>query len=111
MNTNAYDTVIAAAIRNLNPRARYARAVLIGWQRWSGADLKGLAKTRFGAAYAAQRDNAARALAAAGGAVIATAPHGRLVTAAPVEDGTYQDANGNLWRKQDGYKHYRRVSP
>lgn len=102
-----FEAIIDAAIGNLNPRAHYARAVIRGRQRWSGADLRGLAKTRFGAAYAEQRDNALRALERAGGTVISTAPHGLRVTAVPLGDGYYQTASGRIWTRVAGYAHYR----
>lgn len=70
--------VIYAAAGLLNPRAGYARDVLTGYQRWSGADLQGKAK-RFGASYAQQRGKASDALRTAGG-VIVPVEHGCLVT-------------------------------
>ena len=70
--------VIEEAGELLNPRAGYARDVLRGWQRWSGADLQGRAK-KFGASYAQQRGKAAGALREAGGAIIPV-EHGFLVT-------------------------------
>lgn len=104
-----FESVIEAAIANLHPRARYARDVIRGRQRWSGADLRGLAKTRFGPAYAAQRDNALRALERAGGAVISIAPHGLLITAVPVGEGRYTDARGRVFNAVSGYKLFRPV--
>ena len=105
--TEQFAAIIEAAISNLNPRARYARDVIRGHQRWSGADLRGLAKTRFGASYAEQRDNALRALERAGGTVISIAPHGKRVTAIPVGDGYYETASGRVWCRPCGYAHYR----
>ena len=107
--TPEFETVIDAAIAQLNPRARYARDVIRGRQKWSGADLRGLAKTRFGAAYAAQRHNALRALERAGGTVISIAPSGKRVTALALPDGRYQTASGSIWEHVDGYAHYRRA--
>ncbi len=74
-------TVISAALASLSTRARggYTGDVIGGSQRWSGADLRGKAK-RFGGSYARQRVRASRALAAAGGCIVAV-DHGRLVTA------------------------------
>lgn len=71
--------VIDAAADHLNPRAGYARDVLRGWQRWSGADLQGKAKS-FGSKYAQQRVKAAEALRMAGG-VLVPVEHGLIVTA------------------------------
>ena len=107
--TEQFAAIIEAAIANLNPRAHYARDVIRGHQRWSGADLRGRAKTQFGAAYAEQRDNALRALERAGGTVISIAPHGKRVTAVPLGDGRYQTASGRIWAPVEGYAHYRRV--
>jgi len=59
-------------------RGAYARDVVTGQQRWSGADLRGKA-ARYGATYARQRRKALKALEAAGGEVVAV-EHGRLVT-------------------------------
>ena len=59
-------------------RGAYARAVVTGQQRWSGADLRGKA-ARYGSSYARQRRKAKKALGAAGGVVVAV-EHGRLVT-------------------------------
>ena len=63
-------TVITLACASLPDRAQYARAVIEGDQRWSGADLKGKAK-RFGAGYARQRSRARTALFNAGGCIVA----------------------------------------
>lgn len=71
--------VIEAAADLLNPRAGYARGVLSGRQRWSGADLRGKAKM-FGVSYAQQRGKAAEALRMAGG-VLVPVEHGFIVTA------------------------------
>ena len=79
-----------AALRNaiqnaaslLNPRAQYARDVLFGHHRWSGADLRGKAAS-FGAKYAQQRRNAEAALRKAGGVVIQV-NRGLRVTAVPI---------------------------
>ena len=59
-------------------RGAYARDVVTGQQRWSGADLRGKAKN-YGSTYARQRRKAEKALEAAGGEVVAV-EHGRLVT-------------------------------
>jgi hypothetical protein len=59
-------------------RGAYARAVVAGQQRWSGADLRGKAKN-YGSTYARQRHKAEKALEAAGGEVVVV-EHGRLVT-------------------------------
>ena len=63
-------------------RGAYARAVVAGQQRWSGADLRGKAK-RYGSTYARQRRKARKALKAAGGVVVAV-EHGRLRTAVEI---------------------------
>ena len=70
--------VIEAAGELLNPRAGYARDVLRGWQRWSGANLQGKAK-KYGGSYARQRGKAAEALRMAGG-VLVPVEHGFIVT-------------------------------
>lgn len=81
MTTTTLSAVIDAASDKLAPRAAYARDVLAGHQRWSGADLKGAAK-RFGAGYAQQRAKAAAALHAAGGCVLTLRQrHGLRTTA------------------------------
>jgi hypothetical protein len=59
-------------------RGAYARDVVTGQQRWSGADLRGKAKN-YGSRYGRQRRKAEKALEAAGGEVVAV-EHGRLVT-------------------------------
>ena len=59
-------------------RGAYAKAVVTGQQRWSGADLRGKAKN-YGSTYARQRRKAEKALEAAGGEVVVV-EHGRLVT-------------------------------
>ena len=76
------DTIITNAQDLLNPRAYYARDVIAGKQRWSGADLKGKAR-RYGGHYAGQRVRAAWALGEAGGLIITT-HNGRHVTAARI---------------------------
>lgn len=63
-------TVITIACAGLPDRAMYARDVIYGYQRWSGADLRGKAK-KFGASYARQRSRARTALFAAGGCIVA----------------------------------------
>lgn len=73
--------ILPLAMQHLNPRAHYARDVLSGYQRWSGADIKGKAR-RFGAGYARQRSKAASALLKAGGCIVAERRTGRLRTAA-----------------------------
>jgi hypothetical protein len=87
MQATLQDT-IRRACAALPTRAQYARAVIRGEQRWSGADLKGKAK-KFGAAYARQRRVALRAWHDAGGVIVAV-EHGRNVSA--IEAGT--DAQG-----------------
>jgi hypothetical protein len=82
--TEALDRVIKEACHSLPPRALYARAVIEGYQRWSGADLKGKAK-KYGAGYAAQRQAARLSLYAAGGCIIPMR-HGLLVTAVHITD-------------------------
>ena len=93
MSTAAPQTALRAVVRDaiaaLPTRAAYARDVIAGAQRWSGADLQGKAK-RYGAGYAKQRRRAYRALDEAGGLVLSV-QNGRLVTA--VEVG--QDDHGN----------------
>jgi len=59
-------------------RGAYAKHVVTGQQRWSGADLRGKA-ARYGSTYARQRRKAKKALKAAGGVVVAV-EHGRLRT-------------------------------
>ncbi len=59
-------------------RGAYAKHVVTGQQRWSGADLRGKAKN-YGSSYGRQRRKALKALEAAGGEVVAV-EHGRLVT-------------------------------
>ena len=63
-------------------RGAYARDVVTGQQRWSGADLRGKA-ARYGSTYARQRRKAKKALKAAGGVVVAV-EHGRLRTAVEI---------------------------
>ena len=63
-------------------RGAYARDVVTGQQRWSGADLRGKA-ARYGSTYAKQRRKARKALKAAGGVVVAV-EHGRLRTAVEI---------------------------
>lgn len=81
MTTITLFRVIDAAAGKLPTRASYARDVLAGYQRWSGADLKGKA-ARYSAGYAQQRSKAASALHAAGGCVLALRQrHGLRTTA------------------------------
>ena len=82
--------VLTLACASLPIRARYARDVIHGDQRWSGADLKGKAK-KFGAGYARQRTRARTALFAAGGMILAI-NRGRHVTAVPVGTDDYGNA-------------------
>lgn len=86
--TETLQDTIDRACAALPTRAQYAREVIRGTQRWSGADLKGKAK-KFGAAYARQRSVAMRAWHDAGGVIVAV-EHGRNVSA--IEAGT--DAQG-----------------
>ena len=65
------------ALALLRPRQGYAADVILGRQRWSGADLRGAAR-RWGAVYAQQRRDAARAWLAAGGDMVAV-DHGLIV--------------------------------
>ena len=69
-----------------------ARRVILGLQRWSGADLRGRARD-YGAGYARQRSAARRALEAAGGTVVAHGPHGRPVTGAQIDGHVYTVAH------------------
>jgi hypothetical protein len=78
MQATLQDTIDRACAA-LPTRAQYAREVIRGEQRWSGADLKGKAK-KFGAVYARQRSVALRAWHDAGGILVAV-EHGRLVSA------------------------------
>lgn len=87
MNKNIFVVVGRAKAR---VRGRYARDVLAGWQRWSGADLKGLARV-YGASYKRQRDKARAALAAEGGEVIAI-DNGLLAAAVQVGVDDYGNA-------------------
>ncbi|CAB4139954.1 hypothetical protein UFOVP408_45 [uncultured Caudovirales phage] len=64
------ESIIHKACAALPVRAQYARDVIEGDQRWSGADLRGKAK-KFGAGYARQRNRARTALFAAGGCIVA----------------------------------------
>ncbi len=75
-------TVITLACASLPVRAQYARAVIEGDQRWSGADLRGKAR-KFGAGYARQRSRARTALFNAGGCIVAI-DRGLNVTAVQV---------------------------
>lgn len=61
----------------LRTRQNYARDVIMGYQAWSGADLKGKAR-RYGGGYARQRDTARSAVNAAGGLVLPVGNAGRL---------------------------------
>jgi hypothetical protein len=79
--------VLTLACASLPSRARYARDVIYGDQRWSGADLRGKAK-KFGAGYARQRNRARTALFDAGGMILAI-NRGRHVTAVPVGTDDY----------------------
>ena len=83
-------TILSLACASLPSRARYARDVIEGYQRWSGADLKGKAR-KFGAGYARQRTRARTALFDAGGMILAV-DHGRHVTAVPVGTDDYGNA-------------------
>lgn len=85
-----YEEVVRNACAML--KGEYAKAVVQGKQRWSGADLKGKAKS-YGYTYYAQRQKAKRALFEAGGCIIAV-EHGLLVTAVKVADGVYETARG-----------------
>ena len=80
-------TTITLACASLPIRARYARDVIEGYQRWSGSDLRGKAR-KFGAGYARQRTRARTALFDAGGMILAV-DHGRHVTAVPVGTDDY----------------------
>lgn len=91
MNTTHLDTVIDTAESLLSPRAQYARLVLTGGQRWSGADLKGKARA-FGGGYYRQRRKARAALHRAGGLIVASKAHGRLSTAVRVGCDDFGDA-------------------
>lgn len=79
--TKTLEQVVSAAAAAL--RGEYAKNVVAGVQRWSGADLKGKA-ARFGGQYARQRAKAAAALRAAGGEIVAARRGGRLSTAVAV---------------------------
>jgi hypothetical protein len=83
-------TILSLACASLPSRARYARDVIEGYQRWSGADLRGKAR-KFGAGYARQRTRARTALFAAGGMILAI-NNGRHVTAVPVGTDDYGHA-------------------
>ena len=76
------DAIIKTAANSLTSRQQYARDVICGYQRWSGADLKGKAK-KFGASYARQRAVAEGALRSAGGMIVAV-DRGLRVSAVPV---------------------------
>jgi hypothetical protein len=82
--------VLSLACASLPNRARYARDVIYGDQRWSGSDLKGKAR-KFGAGYARQRTRARTALFNAGGMILAI-NRGRHVTAVPVGTDDYGNA-------------------
>lgn len=83
-------TILTLACASLPPRARYARDVIEGYQRWSGSDLRGKAR-KYGAGYARQRTRARTALFAAGGMILAV-DRGRHVTAVPVGTDDYGNA-------------------
>lgn len=87
---NRLSRVIRDAKATLNPRARYAQAVITGDRLWSGADIKGHAK-RWSSSYALQRAKARYAVEAAGGLVLPI-NHGFLVTAVPVGQDDYGNA-------------------
>lgn len=89
--------IIEIALSNLTSRQHYAKAVIQGHQRWSGADLKGKARS-FGFEYARQRRKASRALRKAGGCIIPV-KHGRRVTAVFVGQDDYGNA---LYQTVDG---------
>jgi hypothetical protein len=82
--------VLSLACASLPTRARYARDVIEGYQRWSGSDLKGKAR-KFGAGYARQRNRARTALFDAGGMILSV-DHGRHVTAVCVGTDDYWQA-------------------
>lgn len=63
------DEIMKRACAALPSRCEYARAVILGRQRWSGSDLRGNA-ARFGASYAYQRRKARAAWFGAGGSII-----------------------------------------
>lgn len=84
--------VIARAsdiFRQLSPRGSYGLDVLRGRQRWSGADLRGRAKS-YGGSYAHARWLASKALVQAGGAIIPT-EHGQLQSAVYAGQSDYGD--------------------
>ena len=87
---NRIKTIASAACEKLGARARYARAVIYGRQRWSGADIRGKAR-KWSAGYAIQRRRAYAALRAAGGSVIPT-KNGLLKTAVIIGDDGYGNA-------------------
>jgi hypothetical protein len=79
MNHPKLDAVIALAQAALGPRADYARRVIDGRQRWSGADLRGKAR-KYSLGYHLRRNDARIALFDAGGVIVA-GPRGLLSTA------------------------------
>ena len=83
-------TIIDTACDSLSARQSYARDVIAGRQRWSGADLTGKAK-KYGVGYYVQRNIAREALDRAGGVVVAV-EHGRLVTGVHVGQDDYGNA-------------------
>ena len=83
-------TILTLACASLPNRARYARDVIYGDQRWSGADLRGQAR-KYGAGYARQRTRARTALFNAGGMILAI-DRGRHVTAVRVATDDYGNA-------------------
>ena len=64
-------------------RSTYAADVIMGYQEWSGSDLKGKAKA-FGGSYARARSRARVAVQRAGGLILPTGCHGRLMLCASV---------------------------
>lgn len=64
-----FDQLLTRAEARISEKQGYARDVLYGRQRWSGADLQGKAK-KYGAWYAEQREEAGYALKEAGGFII-----------------------------------------
>jgi hypothetical protein len=90
MSTHKLNHAIDTAISRLSPRQFYAADVIRGYQRWSGADLKGKAK-RYGYGYFVQRNKAWRAFRESGGAIVAV-NRGLLVGAVLIGQDDYGNA-------------------
>ena len=93
-----FESAIDAACALLSSRQHYAKDVLRGYQRWSGADLRGKA-SNYGGSYARQRNSARTAWMHAGGLIVKAKQTGLLMSAVAL----CQDDFGNaVYMTHDG---------